>query len=282
MAKNDKAATGPDKARSNGKKDKAEEPKPRPWKRQIPRHKDYEVCGARTRNETSENEYCQLRAGHGTNHKGVGRCKFHGGQNQTKFEQDHRYMNISRPRIKKLIEEYRKDPDPMNLLPEVLLLRALLTDFIERYDQMSEDLQRWNRAYGTKFRKAYADWYRNVMELAQAGTHPDEIPDPPEPNDFDASDKGIPDLAAVSSLVDKVGSMVERIERQRQTRAITFETLEQVLEQIGLELVQTLRREVADANTRARILEGFEYRWRRITIDSDGGVAAGSRTTEAN
>src|SRR4051812_22397185 len=59
----------------------------------------YTLCGAKRRN----GEPCRLFAGQGTNHKGVGRCRLHGGatRNHTKHaakvEAERRLMRFGEP-----------------------------------------------------------------------------------------------------------------------------------------------------------------------------------------
>ena len=76
--------------------------------------------------------HCARPAGWGTDHPGEGPCKLHGGKTPVKTGC---YSKIQRKRLRELIEEFLNDPDPFNLLPEVALLRALVLDYIERYDE---------------------------------------------------------------------------------------------------------------------------------------------------
>lgn len=55
-------------------------------------------------------KYCRARAGNGTDHKGIGRCKHHGGRNQNAAAMKHgRYAKIVHPAVQKLIEQHEKD-----------------------------------------------------------------------------------------------------------------------------------------------------------------------------
>src|SRR5688572_14793523 len=98
-------------------------------------------CGAKTR----AGHGCKLVAGFKTDHLGQGRCKFHGGASLIKHG---RYSTITRPRIQALLEQFAADgSDPLDLIDELRLLRALTVDYIERYDAFTDALVAWNKSY---------------------------------------------------------------------------------------------------------------------------------------
>lgn len=73
--------------------------------------------------------YCRRRAGHGTQHLGIGRCRYHGGNSVVQHGMTSRYHQVT---IAKLIDQHLADPDPLNLLPELATLRALLESRLEK------------------------------------------------------------------------------------------------------------------------------------------------------
>ena len=73
--------------------------------------------------------YCRRRAGHGTPHLGSGRCKYHGGNAVVKHGLQSRYAKVS---IAELVQQHLADPDPLNLLPELATLRALLESRLQK------------------------------------------------------------------------------------------------------------------------------------------------------
>src|SRR5690554_1667741 len=99
------------------------------------------ICGAKTRSGAP----CKKQAGWGTDHLGQGKCRLHGGATPVKHG---RYSTITRPRIRELLDQFENDAEPLNLLPEVKLLRALLTDFVERYDEITEATLAWHNSWG--------------------------------------------------------------------------------------------------------------------------------------
>lgn len=74
-------------------------------------------------------KYCRNRAGAHTDHVGVGRCKFHGGNNVRKSG---RYSSILTTRVGELLDAHAGDENPLDLSHELHLARALLQDYLER------------------------------------------------------------------------------------------------------------------------------------------------------
>lgn len=84
------------------------------------------ICGAATRHNHDRNKgFCQLPAGHQTDHPGQGRCKFHGGSVPRKHG---RYSKIKSKPLQTLVEAHETDPEPLDLLPDLAVARALLED----------------------------------------------------------------------------------------------------------------------------------------------------------
>jgi hypothetical protein len=92
-------------------------------------------CGAKTR-PGAKSPTCTRPAGWRTDHPGQGKCYLHGGKTPIKSG---RYSLIKRHRLKDRIEQLRKDPDPLNLLPEIAFLRALVEDAANNLDEKNPD-----------------------------------------------------------------------------------------------------------------------------------------------
>jgi hypothetical protein len=73
-------------------------------------------------------KYCRARAGARTDHVGVGRCYHHSG---TKSMKHGRYATVKHPRIAALQQAFEADADPLNLEPEVAMLRATVAFWVE-------------------------------------------------------------------------------------------------------------------------------------------------------
>jgi hypothetical protein len=236
-------------------------------------------CGAKTRSGGT----CGQKAGWGTDHVGEGRCKLHGGRNPVKHG---RYSKITRPRLKQLIDDFSADSDPLDITHELHLLRALVLDYVERYDGFTDALIAWHASFGEEYRKAYGIWRERMIRLTENGdwqeVEPEDLPHPPDPREYENKPRQVTDILAVGTFVDKITRIVERIERMRQEGTITLATLERVLEQVGVELVATLREEVEDEAVRTRILNSFQERWGSVRLTPDGGPPQRARQRPLN
>ena len=191
------------------------------------------VCGAKKR----KGGICGRPAGWGTDHPGEGKCKLHGGATPIKHG---RYSTIARESLRDRIAEFEADPDPLNLLPEVAMLRAVLADLCERWDEI----------YGPD--GALLAWHESFL---------DEEKNPnPKP-------RQLPDFAHVSMLAERVGKMVERVVKFQQEGSITMATFSRVQEQMGVALVRALRQARIDEATRDKILETVDSEWGAIRLE---------------
>jgi hypothetical protein len=191
-------------------------------------------CGALARSR-GPGLTCRQVSGYGTDHVGQGRCKFHGGATPITSgrgsRNTSRYHVVTRPRIAELIEHFEQDLDPLNLLPELHLGRAILVDFIERYDVWREAFLAWHFDYSAKYEPiseekrlafiAVIDEHENLLReqgddatatqlenLKLAREYVDRIADPilvtaPKPRE-------VLDVSAAMELAESVTKMVER------------------------------------------------------------------------
>lgn len=74
---------------------------------------------------------CQQPAGWGTNHVGQGRCKLHGGNAGAPIKTG-RY-SIKRQELARKAQEFSSDTTPGDLTGELILMRALLQDYLDRF-----------------------------------------------------------------------------------------------------------------------------------------------------
>lgn len=86
-------------------------------------------------------KYCTRRAGHGTDHLGVGRCKFHGGTKQNAAAlKNGKYSKIGRPELRKRILEAAEEENPLDMLPTLAKAKGILTHAIAEYANGGTDV----------------------------------------------------------------------------------------------------------------------------------------------
>lgn len=212
---------------------------------------------------STRSKYCKARAGTGTDHPGQGRCKNHGGATPIKGG---RYSTIKRERIRVLVEEFEQDPDPLDVLPELYLVRALMRDFIERYDEWRDALVAWHETFRATGRPVpYAlqhslerclDEYENLLNEQGESTDQQE-------KDLDEARKlvqvlsspveGKPvtvlDLSDAVRHADTVSKMVKRIEDVRSQDAVSRRDLARILS----EIVRSVDLRIKDPDVRQQI-----------------------------
>jgi hypothetical protein len=103
----------------------------------------YPICGARRRGDGA-GLVCLNAAGKGTDHFGVGRCKYHGGNNPAGLAHPQykggRYAHVYRGRLAQRIAAMGESEDsPMDLLPELQAQRALVSLAIDALAQTLGD-----------------------------------------------------------------------------------------------------------------------------------------------
>lgn len=169
-------------------------------------------------------KYCGNDAGLGTPST-VGRCKFHGGIMDGDGRLNyHRYSHRLKERYAKLVEEFAQDEDPLNLLPEIDVLRALFVDFIDRYDEYTEALLAWHNSFGK------------------------------EGDDRPKKPRKVMDIADAHRILDSLGKMVERIRTRKVITVISPEIQDRLRTQISV----IGRREKW---TSAELLEALDAVW---------------------
>ncbi len=192
-------------------------------------------CGARTK---STGMPCSKAAGWRTEHPGQGKCYLHGGRTPIKHG---RYSMVERPRLREILDSLAEANDnPFDMLPEVLLLRALIIDYVERHDDLMD---------------ALLDWHASWREDGVGAGKPRQLPD----------------IIAVGKLIADVSSVVDRILKHQQKGSITLEALDRYLEQLGIETAAAAREVLGDGDTRSALLRAVEKRWADIRFDHRSG-----------
>lgn len=187
----------------------------------------------------SRMKYCKNPAGAYTDHLGEGRCKFHGGTALITHGLERRYA-LATTRIGEFIEKHEEDADPLDILPEISLLRSLTEDHVERHARRSEELSAWhsqrrlNPEQQNAMYQLIDDYEAVSRSLPEITTRQVELPrlareavkhlgdDIPRPSQ-------VPDLAEVVKLISETTRSVERVFTMRAKAAITYEQLKRFL-----------------------------------------------------
>lgn len=170
--------------------------------------KDGPFCGAK---RTNRSKTCKNYAGFRTEHPGVGRCFKHGGNTVKSGQvmQHGRYSKIEHKRVKEIMDDLALIHDnAMDLIPEVNLLRALLIDYINHYDEFVEALMAWYADPETKSRP------RRVLDVADAAT-----------------------------LVESISRVVHRMHQINSEGAVSLVTFKRVTEAMGIIMAKYVKDE---------------------------------------
>jgi hypothetical protein len=185
---------------------------------------------------------CTRPSGWGTNHVGTGPCKLHGGVTSSPTG---RYSKAMKPtHLVTLTEAFEADPDPLNILPELAVARALFTDFINRYDDFSEALVAWWASWEAShapmtpervqmFVAVVEGWEHQIAatgqpptpvqqrDLTSARAFVDLIRRKSDPDGAAKRPRQVLDITSAYALVSEITKIVERIENIRAQNAIS-------------------------------------------------------------
>jgi hypothetical protein len=179
-----------------------------------------------------------------TPHLVQGRCWKHGGLSPVKHG---RYSKLKHERLGDLIEKLDEDPDPLNILPELAIARALFVDFVQRYEQHSEALLAWYDSYvGRPVTPELVSALRQVVDAharcegPKARTSDDRAAEELARecverlgNDPANRPRQILDLSDAYRMVSEVTRIWERIQRARNEHALARDRLIQLVERMG-------------------------------------------------
>jgi len=99
--------------------------------KELPSIPPGERCNGRNEAKT---KYCLLRAGWGTSHVGEGRCRKHGGKAVRKLAGQGRYAQVVVGELKQKFAEMERDGDPLDLMAELDIQRALFARELAKDD----------------------------------------------------------------------------------------------------------------------------------------------------
>jgi hypothetical protein len=189
-------------------------------------------------------------------------------------------------------EHFAGDPDPLDLLPDVLELRVRIADFCNRYDEATDALLAWHSSFGPGWQQAsqswredYDDWISEFMEVAEMTdavrdsklSRARELvdpPPPPSPQDFADRPRKIVDILQAGQFIVQTGKLVELIQKRDQERGLSLLELSEILKRHGVELVAAVNELIEDHELRTKLLTAVSDRWDTIPVAVDRGRKA--------
>ncbi|BDI28000.1 hypothetical protein CCAX7_000510 [Capsulimonas corticalis] len=184
--------------------------------------------------KTKNGAPCENAAGQRTDHVGVGACWKHGGNGGRPVKHG-LYSKIERPRLKELLDAADELGDPLDLLPHVKMLGALVTDWVERYDTFTEALIAWHQSYD----------------------NPERVSKPTQ----------LLDITSAAGLIGQIGAMVDRIHKHQDKTAVPLVALDDYVTSIGLAVIQAARETIHDDALRAEFIAVADKRLADVRID---------------
>lgn len=230
-----------------------------------------QICAAKTRSGAP----CQKEPGWGTDHVGQGRCRLHGGATPIKHGMR---STIIRSPLRDLIEHHAANPDPLNILGELAIVRALLDDYINRYEEFRDALLAWHDSYSAVDRPLAEDRIaaiETVVDELEALVGPADLDEEPGGEDETRvrramrearkladdlrrpSEGGKPrqvlDISDAVRHAEAVSRIVKRIEDVRAQNAISRPELMRIMQEMG----RVVARFVPDDGTRDKIQDAW-------------------------
>lgn len=149
-----------------------------------------------------------------------------------------RYRSITRVRVTELVKELALEDNPYDLTPEIVLLRALVIDYVNNYDDLVEALLNWNA---------------NESDDARIEKRRPNI-------------QKIPEIKDAGDMIEKIGRMVGTFAKIQGKKSVTLESLNKIIESMGL-IVQKFVRHGIERNLSAtEIIRNIEREWTLIKI----------------
>jgi hypothetical protein len=161
-----------------------------------------------------------------------------------------RYSTIKSERLQKVLAEMQQDEDPLDLTPDVEMLRALFLDYVDRYEEFTTALLAWYESYELR---RLPPSERMLMALQTVVTEYDivlqESPEDAPKRSTEAVDdvrrlldalrtpdtsrpRQILDISDAKNILSEVGRMVERVEKIRAANAISRPELNRIYQEM--------------------------------------------------
>lgn len=254
-------------------------PKKAPEDRKVRPKPVREKCGAWGRHAQQP---CRNPAGFKTAHVGEGHCHLHGGNSPVKHG---RYAKVQNQAIKDLLDELEDDDDPMNLLPEVQLLRALVINYVNNYETYIAALEAWQRSFDKAFIGEWQAWWNemraDILEQEDREIREQLVLAMPDPMSFfPAKPLNLPDIMQVGGFLVQIGGLVERIKKLKSTDTFSMQTIDRLWASMAGHLTQAAGEVIKDDSVRETFLTTVESKWGTINLAELSSRRAGDREEE--
>lgn len=166
------------------------------------------------------------------------------------------------------------------------MLRALVTDFIDRWEEQDEMLTRWNLSFEKGFQSAWVEWYRearaNILETQDDLTLEEELGKMPDPMEFLPSKPlRMADITEVSGLIGQVGSMVDRIHKHAKGKTFGMATIDRLWTAMSAHLTQAMLEVIEDNDLRQRLHTSVAEKWATISLAELSSNSSGESQEES-
>lgn len=226
-------------------------------------------CGAKTSDKTNDGSPCTHVKGYGTAHVGVGRCRFHGGATPIKHG---RYSQLAQhehmKRFHELLRIFTEEPDPLNLVPDLIALRARAAVLQEEEARDRQMLADWHESYTGKFREEMRALQKaiNAGDAKQLGEALERLRQimremPPKP-------VKLWDPFAFVKAVQAVATLVGKINEQRAARQIPLKAVVDLQDKMALVMMTRIRQHFGAATKKGdKLAEEIAEDWRSINVE---------------
>jgi hypothetical protein len=192
---------------------------------------------------SKRDHYCGARAGAGTAHPGAGRCRHHGGVKEggdarlTHGQRRSRYMAERAPVLTKLIEEYETSADPLDILPDLAMARALRDRLVASFEIADGGGPAVAATIPADEQKALRDLLDDYEQQLREGE-----PTSRQEAQLASARKALESIAAqqpaaqtlgevgdATRLLDVISKIIHRYEQIRSANAISYDQLKRFL-----------------------------------------------------
>jgi hypothetical protein len=260
----------------------------------MARKKYLKLCNALTAKGTK----CKNEAGWGTG-LSFGRCKWHGGTGARALEATKRRIeatalpmgdysrHLEDTQIKELAERFRSKVNPTDLLDELAIMRAVVTNRINNAERIKEALLAWHASFDDAYGEDAQLWFLRVRDISselevlkadedwenyniQLAALESLMQQQPLPENYMKKPREIQGLDHVPKLLQQIGAMVERVHKIEQDGAVTINVLLGVLNQVGEKAVHAARESIESDTERAAFITAFRLGVAAIPLMATG------------